>query len=272
MDVQLANEILNKTQILLSTICRKINVLEAHKWFYPQQSFEMNISIICKDVKNNSVGNFLLNKLYHYLSESDYNNKVFYIGTVSSQYRGIEDASFTVVIDFKEDELNRCNILYNEMINALYLSVDDAKVEFGFHIEECFSHEIPNEVYWELNTWNDTLIDDGEEEKCIPEENIKVYYFKKEWLYSICLGYYGIDLKFFETDIVPELIGVLFESIEDFCYVTSFEDEENVYLYSSKELNEDNIFDIEEGLFNLLPLISPKEKDTEDTLEDLFSK
>ena len=55
-------------------------------------------------------------------------------------------------------------------------------------------------------------------------------------------------------------------------YVTSFEDEENVYLYSSKELNEDNIFDIEEGLFNLLPLISPKEKDTEDTLEDLFSK
>ena len=58
---------------------------------------------------------------------------------------------------------------------------------------------------------------------------------------------------------------------EDFCYVTSYEDEENVYLYSVKELNKDNVFDIEEGLFNLLGLISVAKDDAEDTLEDYFS-
>ena len=44
-----------------------------------------------------------------------------------------------------------------------------------------------------------------------------------------------------------------------------------MYLYSVKELNEDNVFDIEEGLFNLLGLISVAKDDTEDTLEDYFS-
>ena len=135
-------------------------------------------------------------------------------------------------------------------------------------------HEIPNEILWELDTWNEGWIEDGEEEKCIPDESIKVYYFKKDWLYSICLGYYGIDLSLFETDIVPELIGVLFESTGDFCYITSYEDEENVYIYSAQELNEDNLFDLEEGLFNLLGLITPevKEDGNDETLEDLFSE
>ena len=272
MNIQVADKMLNKIGVLLNLINNKIGVITAKKWFYSQPDYELNISIKCDDVKHNKVGNFIIDKIYSYLLASEYNDKYFYIGEFRSNYEEKEEVGFTLVFNFDKDELNRCKKIFDELVTALYFAVDDAKVEFGFHIEECFSHEIPNEVYWELNTWNDTLIDDGEEEKCIPEENIKVYYFKREWLYSICLGYYGIDLKFFETDIVPELIGVLFESIEDFCYVTSFEDEKNVYLYSSKELNEDNIFDIEEGLFNLLPLISPKEKDTEDTLEDLFSK
>ena len=69
------------------------------------------------------------------------------------------------------------------------------------------------------------------------------------------------------------MFGILFNrfaSTEDFCYITSYEDEEYVYLYSVCDLNDDNIFDIEEGLFNLLGLIKNSEDKNGMTLEDYF--
>ena len=271
MNIQVADKMLNKIGLLLNLINNKIGVITAKKWFYSQPDYELNISIKCDDVKHNKVGNFIIDKIYSYLLASEYNDKYFYIGEFRSNYEEKEEVGFTLVFNFDKDELNRCKKIFDELVTALYFAVDEAKVEFGFHIEEANEHEIPNEIFWELDTWNEGWIEDGEEDKCVPDDAIKVYSFKKDWLYSICLGYYAIDLTLFETDIVPELIGILFESTEDFCYVTSYEDEENVYLYSVKELNEDNVFDIEEGLFNLLGLISVAKDDTEDTLEDYFS-
>lgn len=160
--------------------------------------------------------------------------------------------------------------IFDSIIKSLYYAVDEAKVEFCFYIEKDDTHEIPNEIYWQLDNWNDELVYDGMEDECIPPELIKVSKFKKEYLYGICLGYYSIDLHLFESDVVPELIGILFESTEDFCYITSYENEEYVYLYSVCDLNDDNIFDIEEGLFNLLGLIKNSEDKNGMTLEDYF--
>lgn len=160
--------------------------------------------------------------------------------------------------------------LFIDFLEALYLAVDEAKVEYCFFIEEDINHSIPIEILWELDTWNDGCYDNGTLDECVAPEDLITYKFKKESLYGICLGYYDLDLSLFETDIVPELIGVVFDSTETFCYVTSYEDDEYVYIYSTTKLTEDNIFDIEEGLFNLLELISTNSNKQLDTLEDYY--
>lgn len=160
--------------------------------------------------------------------------------------------------------------LFMNFLESLYLAVDEAKVEYCFYIEEDFNHNIPVEIFWELDVWNDECYENDVPEEYISPENLRTYKFKKESLYGICLGYYDIDLSLFETDIVPELIGIIFDSVETFCYVTSYEDDEYVYIYSTTELTEDNIFDIEEGLFNLLEIISKNNNKQLNTLEDYY--
>lgn len=160
--------------------------------------------------------------------------------------------------------------LFIDFLEALYFAVDEAKVEYCFFIEEDSTHSVPIEILWELDTWNDGCYENEVPEECISPEDLKVYKFKKQSLYGISLGYYDIDLSLLETDIVPELIGVIFDSTEIFCYVTSYEDEEYVYIYSATKLTEDNIFDIEEGLFNLLEIISTNDNKRLGTLEDYY--
>ena len=99
-------------------------------------------------------------------------------------------------------------------------------------------------------------------------DDIKQYRINKNCLYGISLGYYDIDMSIVESDLVPELIGVLFESVEDFCYVTS--DKDYIYLYSVVPFNDDTEFDIEEGLINCLHLLS--QTNQEETLDDLWGE
>lgn len=186
---------------------------------------------------------------------------------------GYNDTMLTITYDCREIKTNinkSINGIADAIIKALYYAVDESKVEFAFQIEEDENHDIPNEIYWELDTWNDELIMNGEEEECIPPENLRVSKFRKDYLYGISLGYYPIDLSLFETDVTPELIGVVFDSTEEFCYVTAYEDDDYVYIYTTSKLTEDNIFDIEEELFNLLSLIEKEEYTGTETLEDMF--
>lgn len=180
----------------------------------------------------------------------------------------------TLVITYqfsKDDTLYHHEWMFFDLVKAVVFAVEDAKVEYCLAIQES-DHEIPMSIYWELDTWNDGWMEDEEEDKCVAPEQLRVYEFDKRKLYGICLGYYPIDLSLFESDIVPELIGILFDSTEEFCYVTSYEDEEKVYLYSAVELNEDNLFDIEEGLMKILEDISPKENKNYESLETYFSE
>ncbi len=180
----------------------------------------------------------------------------------------------TLVITYqfsKDNTLYHHEWMFFDLVKAVVFAVDDAKVEYCLAIQES-DHEIPMSIYWELDTWNDGWMEDEEEDKCVAPEQLRVYEFDKRKLYGICLGYYPIDLSLFESDIVPELIGILFDSAEEFCYVTSYEDEEKVYLYSAVELNEDNLFDIEEGLMRILEDISPKDSKAYESLETYFSE
>lgn len=263
MNLQQSYETIKCIDEFLNLINNTITGLYAEKTIGED---EVYVKVRLNDVKDN-VATFIYDKMSRFLQKKSTKTNVFYLGFYKESYCNISQTEgFTVTFVAKNTK-----IAMKDLITALYLAVDEAKIEFCFHIVEQKHHEIPNEIYWELDSWNDDWIEDGEEQNCVPPENLRVYGFKKEWLASIHLGYYTVDLSLFESDIVPELIGVLFGTTEDFCYVTSYEDESWVYLYTVVELNEDHIFDIEENLFNTLGLISATIEQCDLTLEDYFS-
>lgn len=217
------------------------------------------------------VGDFVFANFQKYIKQELADT--YWNGIYFKPILGYNDTMLTITYDCREIKTNinkSINGIADAIIKALYYAVDESKVEFAFQIEEDENHDIPNEIYWELDTWNDELIMNGEEEECIPPENLRVSKFRKDYLYGISLGYYPIDLSLFETDVTPELIGVMFDSTEEFCYVTAYEDDDYVYIYTTSKLTEDNIFDIEEELFNLLSLIEKEEYTGTETLEDMF--
>lgn len=264
MTLQESNEIIEDINRFLDLVNDNIGVLRADKFI---NGDEISIKIINNYPEENNVADFLYHKIHRMLIKNPNNRKLFHIGSCGRSFNGIlEEINFTVTYKKTNNSL-----VIKDLINTLYYIVNEAKVEFGFHIEEIFQREIPNEIFEQLDVWNDGWIQDGEEDKCTPPENLITYGFKKDWLYSITLGYYNIDLSLLESDVVPELIGVILDSIEDFCYVTSYEHKDWVYIYSSVKFDEDNVFDIEESLFDLLGIISPSREKWNISLEDYYS-
>lgn len=265
MTIEESNNILKKLNSFADMVNNTITDLDVETSFNEN---EISIKIVHYPPENNNVAKFIYNKTYELLQKNEYYNDKFHIGTCKCSFCGkMEKENFTVMYDYQNND-----IVIKSLVEALYYAVDEAKVEFCFCVEGDFVHEIPNTILWELDVWNEGWMDEGEEEEhFIADEDLKVYRIKKECLHSICLGYYTIDLSLFESDVVPELIGIVFNSVEDFCYVTSYENEDWIYIYSAKELNEDNLFDIEEGLFSLLGLISPAKDFSGETLEEYFS-
>lgn len=217
------------------------------------------------------VGDFVFANFQKYIRQELVD--IYWDGIYFKPILGYCDTMVTITYDCRDVKTNitkNINGIADAIIKSLYYAIDESKIEFAFQIEEDENHDIPNEIYWELDTWNDELIMNEEEDKCVPPENLRTSKFKKDCLYGISLGYYPIDLSLFETDITPELIGVVLDSTEDFCYVTAYEDADYIYIYSTSKLTEDNIFDIEEGLFNLLSLIKKEGYIETETLEDMF--
>lgn len=217
------------------------------------------------------VGDFVFANFQKYIRQELVD--IYWDGIYFKPILGHCDTMVTITYDCRDVKTNitkNINGIADAIIKSLYYAIDESKIEFTFQIEEDENHDIPNEIYWELDAWNDELIMDEEEDKCVPPENLRTSKFKKDCLYGISLGYYPIDLSLFETDITPELIGVVLDSTEDFCYVTAYEDADYIYIYSTSKLTEDNIFDIEEGLFNLLSLIKKEGYIETETLEDMF--
>lgn len=217
------------------------------------------------------VGDFVFANFQKYIRQELVD--IYWDGIYFKPILGHCDTMVTITYDCRDVKTNitkNINGIADAIIKSLYYAIDESKIEFAFQIEEDENHDIPNEIYWELDAWNDELIMDEEEDKCVPPENLRTSKFKKDCLYGISLGYYPIDLSLFETDITPELIGVVLDSTEDFCYVAAYEDADYIYIYSTSKLTEDNIFDIEEGLFNLLSLIKKEGYIETETLEDMF--
>lgn len=240
-------------------------------------SVNKNILIISiskqSELKNSDkrVGDFVFANFQKYIRQELVD--IYWDGIYFKPILGYCDTMVTITYDCRDVKTNitkNINGIADAIIKSLYYAIDESKIEFAFQIEEDENHDIPNEIYWELDTWNDELIMNEEEDKCVPPENLRASKFKKDCLYGISLGYYPIDLSLFETDITPELIGVVLDSTEDFCYVTAYEDADYIYIYSTSKLTEDNIFDIEEGLFNLLSLIKKEGYIETETLEDMF--
>ena len=240
-------------------------------------SVNKNILIISiskqSELKNSDkrVGDFVFANFQKYIRQELVD--IYWDGIYFKPILGYCDTMVTITYDCRDVKTNitkNINGIADAIIKSLYYAIDESKIEFAFQIEEDENHDIPNEIYWELDNWNDELIINEEEDKCVPPENLRTSKFKKDCLYGISLGYYPIDLSLFETDITPELIGVVLDSTEDFCYVTAYEDADYIYIYSTSKLTEDNIFDIEEGLFNLLSLIKKEGYIETETLEDMF--
>lgn len=240
-------------------------------------SVNKNILIISiskqSELKNSDkrVGDFVFANFQKYIRQELVD--IYWDGIYFKPILGYCDTMVTITYDCRDVKTNitkNINGIADAIIKSLYYAIDESKIEFAFQIEEDENHDIPNEIYWELDTWNDELIMNEEEDKCVPPENLRTSKFKKDCLYGISLGYYPIDLSLFETDITPELIGVVLDLTEDFCYITAYEDADYIYIYSTSKLTEDNIFDIEEGLFNLLSLIKKEGYIETETLEDMF--
>ena len=82
------------------------------------------------------------------------------------------------------------------------------------------------------------------------------------------LGFYTINPTLIESDLIPELIGEGFGITERFFFATSYEDEENIYMYCDGILSEDEIDDIMESLLMMLDLI--KDSNPDESINDVW--
>lgn len=258
MQLLIAKEIFEKVNFFVDLVNNTIGILTAR--INVEEEYTMSIEIEKKI--NNDISDFLIKTFKKYIIQE---NDIY---TISEDING---EKYLLIIDYylDKDALEINSRIINSLIKNLYLTVDEAKVEFGLDIDKDDSHRIPNEIYWQLDEWNEGWIQDNESEKCINEDELRTYKIPINCLYGLTLGYYDINTNDLETDIIPELIGILLDTTEDFCYATAYEDKNYIYIYTVKDLDADNVFDIEEGLFRILPLISEQEQDI--TLEEAFS-
>lgn len=252
-----ANKIINSLNNFCKLVNDTIGLLHAEYKILDGNLIQITIIEKLKEYDNVEVSHFVRNTFIKYLKE-----KTHYF---------VDDMSDKVEICYKipvgAEELNETVI--KTLINCLYETVDEAKVEFARIIEKDTKHEIPYDVLEQLDEYNETLMENEEDYEYISDEDIFVYRLSKKHLYSLSLGYYVIDLQLLESDLVPELLGILLESVETFCYVTSYEDAEYIYFYTAKEFKEDNFFDLEEGLVDALGIIATSNPD--ETLDEAWS-
>lgn len=257
MDLLEANKIFKKIKRFRDIINTTIGVLRCET----DVMFENKIEISIEKVADDEVGSFLIDKMFSALLSCD---SPFIVNTYNNGIR------INYYLD--KDGLYVNDMVIDELIKILYFAVDEAKVEFCTlieRIEEGFDEfDIPLDIYEQIDEWNESCAWSDREDEYVDIDDLKVYRMNKNCLYSISLGYYDINLDIVESDLVPELIGILFDSIEDFCYVIS--DKDYIYFYSAVAFNDDIEFDIEEGLINCLHILSESEQT--ETLEELFNE
>ena len=257
MDLLEASKILNKIKRFENVINTTIGIINCKSDII----FENKISMNIKKVEDNEVSSLLIDRMFNALLSCD-------APFIAKTYNNGINISYYL----DKDGVAVNDMVIDELIKILYLAVDEAKVWFCPEIEqiEAFANEmdVPLDIYEQIDNWNEGCMWSEREDEYVDIEDLKVYRMNKNCLYSISLGYYDIDMNVVESDLVPELIGVLFESTEDFCYVIS--DKDYIYFYSAVQFNDDIEFDIMEGLINHSHLLSITEQ--EETLEDLFSE
>lgn len=210
--------------------------------------------------KDNEVGEFILENIMQLAMKKEYPFSV---------------CTFDKAIEFTYelegiDMVSKNKGVTADIVDILYQVVDMAKVEYCLTFEYSTEVELSFDILCEIDQWNEDQEYYGDDTtgSIVDYTRIRQYRMDKNCLYGTSLGYYDIDMSIVESDLVPELIGILFKSTEDFCYVIS--DDKYINFYSIVPFNEDIEFDIEEGLMNCLHLLS--QTNQEETLEDLWSE
>lgn len=258
MELIQAKNVFNRLDRLVNVVNTTIGVIKAN---YEVLNYNQIVFHLFYE-KDSEVGKFLIENIMNIALQNDYPF------TIMNTYNGID---FIYYVAPKDNFIPKCNDYITYFIlDLIYQVIDMAKVEYCLIIEKLPNKEIPLEITFEVDQWNEDQEYYGEDMtgSFVDYDDIKQYRINKNCLYGISLGYYDIDMSIVESDLVPELIGVLFESVEDFCYVTS--DKDYIYLYSVVPFNDDTEFDIEEGLINCLHLLS--QTNQEETLDDLWGE
>ena len=165
---------INKEICKLQDVFNTVGLLECNV------NIENNIiilSIIKKLGLINNVDKKVADFLYKYITKyiKQEIKDICYDGLYISPILGYGDV-LVITYDCKAINNNgnqKDEKIFDSIIKSLYYAVDEAKVEFCFYIEKDDTHDIPNEIYWQLDNWNDELVYDGMEDECIPPELIK---------------------------------------------------------------------------------------------------
>lgn len=258
MKLATAKKVIDKLESFCNLVNDTVGLLKAE--YNLTEDDWVTITITKNVVENDSieVANFLFSTFFEELRN------------INKAYQDDFKNHITCVYSVEYDAEERTNDVIKVLTEVLYNTVDIAKVEYTSIVEKDVNHNIPAQVCWELEEWNSKCDYNEDEDGIHTYDDLMVYRLDKKRLYGLSLGIYKIDLGLIESDLVPELISVLFESTEDFCYVTAFEDKDYIYFYTTTELNDDNIYDIEEGLIQYLDIISVTNPD--ETLEDFYYK
>ena len=181
MDLQQCNEIIETVNGFVDLINNCIGILRADKVI---NGNEITLRIINPIPEKNKVADFLYEKIHFKVYHNSNNRKMFHVGTFCQSFDGVMERINSSITFEGENVL----LVIKELTNIVYEAVDEAKIEFAFHIEEISGREVPDMILWELDEWNEGWCNEDYPEKCVPDEQIKTYGFKKDWLYSISLG------------------------------------------------------------------------------------
>jgi hypothetical protein len=255
MNLLIAKKILDDIDLFIKEVNETIGVIKVDKRF-SNEGVENRIFLYFTK-QNNEVGNFVFEHLYNNLVKSV--SKTPY----KLRYDNINKNMITIEYILDVNEYCKNHRLIKDISEEILNVIDEAKVEFNLIFEKDFKHEIPEEVWWELDDW----VDENDDEFDFVN-NLYVYKFNITAAYGLTLGYFIIDDKNLEINWSPELLCYVMDETQNFAYATAYEDDKYIYLYSVKELDEENIAEIEQNIVERISVIS--ESNPEYSFEEYY--
>ena len=246
MNLLVAKRILEDINLFVKEVNETIGVIQVNSRI-SNESIENRVFLDFTK-QDGKVGNFIFEHLYNNLVKSV--SKTPY----KLKYDNISKDTFSIEYILDVNVLDKNRYLIKDVAQEVLNVIDEAKVEFNLIFEEDFNHEIPEEIWWQVDTWNEET--EMYEENLDFIDNLYVYRFNKTAAYGLTLGYFTIEEETLEENWSPELFCYIMDETQDFAYATAYEDKDYIYLYSAKQLNEENVAQIEQDIVDKIDVIS----------------